>query len=233
MPNLYATHTELINRLGLEENDPREGVFIDVLEAASRWIDKVTERRFYTNSTPETRYYTLCYPYTNGGTYIDIDDVQTVTTLETDNNGDQVFETTWTAGTDYWLSPRNAVVNNQPYTRINRASLTGRFYFPGYEYGIAVTGTFGYSTLLNRPLNIRELCLMVAARMLGPQLVGVPSSTTSSAGGALSIPGVSEYRIGTELQVKMASASELIALAELPVSGQNIVNLYKKQSLVV
>ena len=231
MANSYATHTELMNRLGIEENDPREGIFIDVLEAASRWIDKVTERRFFAVS--ETRYYTLCYPYTNGGIYIDIDDVLSVTTLQTDNNGDQVFETTWTSGTDYWLSPRNALVNNQPYTRINRNSLTGRFYFPGYEYGIAVTGSFGYSTLANRPSNIRELCLMVASRMVGPQLVGVPSLSGSTGSSALVVPGVQEYRIGTELQVKMATASDLIALADLPVSGQNIVNLYKRQSLVV
>jgi len=245
MANSYATHTELMNRLGLEENDRHEGMLIDVLEAASRWIDIECERRFFTNSTPETRYYTLAYPYGNGGTKIEIDDFVGTITLQTDNNGDGVYETTWTAGTDYWLSPKNAVLDNKPYTCINRTQLTGRYYFPGYEYGISVTGTFGYSTLVNRPTNIRELCINVALIALGystsvgsVSLAG-SSSSSSSVSGPLVIPGVSSYRIGQELEVKLTDSSSFVSAvnslnsASLPMSCRNIIDLYTKRRLVI
>src|SRR5215510_5722003 len=207
MANAYASHTELMDRLGISIGDDREGTLAAVIEAASRWIDRQCGRRFYAVS--ETRYYTLTDPH-QGGTTLKVDDCLGVTSLLTDNNGDGVFETTWTTGTDYYLQPRNAPLDSLPYTNITRTSLTGRFYFPAYQEAIQVTGSFGYSTLANRPLPIRELCLDIAVLMAGYSTVvgsttsATTSSSSSSSGSDLIIPGLSSYRIGQELEVKMA-----------------------------
>lgn len=227
MANSYATDLELMDRLGMDVGDSRRDVLSDVLEAASRWIDQATGHRFYAVS--ETRYYTLCYPFHNGGTRIEVDDMLALTSLQTDNNGDGVFETTWTVDTDYWLSPRNAPVNGEPYNTINRTSLTGRFYFPAYEESVKVTGSFGYSTLATRPSNIRELCLAVAMQMAEAALGSSLARSTSD----LAIPGVQSYSIGNDLSVTMQKTADVVTVSDLPFAARSILNLYTKPSFVV
>ena len=59
-----------------------------------------------------------------------IDDAVSVTSVATDLDGDGVYETTWTVGTDYWVGPRNAPARGQPYRTINRNLAVGRQVFP-------------------------------------------------------------------------------------------------------
>ena len=206
MANAYANTLDLMDRLGIPHGDSREGALTDLLEAASRWIDRITGHRFYAVS--ETRYYTPC-----SSTDLRIDDVLSITSLTSDANGDGVYDTTWTAVTDYWLGPRNAVVNGQPYTTIHRTQLTGRYYFPGFPDGVRVTGSFGYSTLATRPSNIRELCLIVATMNARPLL-------------DLTIEGAQMYKLGQELTVTMAPD-------QLPDRGKKLLDLYRDMALVV
>jgi hypothetical protein len=245
MANEYATDTELMDRLGMSINDARRAIVLEVLEAASRWIDRQTGRRFYAVS--ETRYFRAIWDraYTYGpydsfymgwgsvapDQRVFIDDVLSVSALTTDNDGDGVYETTWVAGTDYWLGPRNAPAEGRPYSELHRQPVTGRYDFPIYADGISVVGSFGYCTLANRPSPIRELCLQVAMQMASPQMLASSAAGTSN---ALAIPGVQSYSIGQELQVTMLKpADALVTLADLPVGATNIINLYRKPSLVV
>jgi hypothetical protein len=187
--NLYAPVAELRERLGL--TDLSQDFTLDrALQTASRWIDRTLGRRFYIPTVAEVRYYTACESYW----YLEVDDFTSVTALATDANGDGVYETVWTVGTDYWLGPRNAPLNGEPYTCINKAWWSGRFSFPAWQDGVQVTGFPGYCALANCPPQIREFCLRLAGNSVG---------TSGSSGGAsdLVIPGVQSYKIGTELTV--------------------------------
>jgi hypothetical protein len=191
--NLYASVAEFKDRMSID--DTARDLAIDrVLQSASRWIDKATGRRFYTNDTPEVRYYSLESAYWNPSyrwpyaDHIRTDDVQTLTELATDANGDGVYETVWTNPTDYHLEPLNALVNGEPYTAIVRTNYSGRFNFPSYAHSIRATGTFGYCTLANVPAGVREATLMVAETMARPIM-------------DLNVPGVQSYKVGSELTV--------------------------------
>lgn len=201
--NLYASVSELSERLGIETSE-RDYALDHILQGASRWIDRTLGRRFYTTTAPEIRYYTACTAHW----YLETDDLLSVTTLATDANGDGVYETTWTANTDYWLGPRNAPLDAEPYTCINKTSTTGRFSFPGWQDAVQVTGQFGYCTLANVPANIRELCLMVAEVEAQPIL-------------DLVIPGVQTYKMGNELSVTVGAR-------RLPPMTQSIMDQYRR-----
>lgn len=207
---LYASSGQLLDRLGMVEGDDREGTFIDCLDSASRWIEHQCGRRFYVPEDPEVRYYTLYSPWHNGGTVIEIDEFVSLTTLQTDSNGDGIHETTWTLGTDYWIGPRNAPQKERPYKTINRTSLTGRYYLPAYEDGIKVTASFGYSAAA--PPEITELCLVVA-EMLGRNVLDAV------------IPGAESYKLGSELQVSMRSP-------DLTPMARRILALYRDREFV-
>jgi hypothetical protein len=125
-----------------------------VIEATSRWIDGYTGRRFYAAS--ETRYYTAEWD-----DLLEVDDLLSVTSLLTDDDGDRVYETTWQA-TDYDLDPPNAVLDGRPYTAIYLAP-NGNTTFPATAKGVKLTGSFGYATTAPPP--IKEACLLAAERL--------------------------------------------------------------------
>jgi hypothetical protein len=187
--NLYASVSELRDRLGLTDTD-QDFMLDHALQSASRWIDKTLGRRFFTTAADEIRYFTACNAYW----YLETGDLLSVTTLATDANGDGIFETTWTVTTDYWLGPRNAPLDSEPYTCINKNWTSGRYTFPAWQDAVQITGKFGYCTLANVPPQIRELTLSLAE-----------TGTGSVGGGDLAIPGVQSYKIGTELSVTMGS----------------------------
>ncbi len=90
-----------------------------------------------------------------------VDDLLSVTTLATDDDGGRTWATTW-ASTDYELVPSNAVVDGQPYTAIE-TSPNGTYWFPLINRGLKIAGSFGYAT--TTPAVIREACLIQAARI--------------------------------------------------------------------
>lgn len=155
--NGYATLLELKERLfptGLSDthDDP---ALEQVITGVSRWIDAYCRRRFYAAS--ETRYFTaadrkLCF----------VEDLLTVTTLSTDEDGDRTYETTWTA-TDYDLEPYNAALEGQaaPYTHI-RVAPNGTHYFPSTRKGVKIVGSFGYAS--TTPPLVKEACLLQSIR---------------------------------------------------------------------
>src|SRR5215468_8521285 len=114
-------------------------------EVASRWVDKETGHRFY--STTETRYYNALDRYLPSQAWaietlerpagspsrIEVDDVRNVTQVATDEDGDGTYERVWTTPGDYWLGPRNAPSNGQPYKYVNRNAATSRYLFPMWE----------------------------------------------------------------------------------------------------
>jgi hypothetical protein len=123
-----------------------------VIQAASRHIDQHCGRVFYSGIVGEVRYFTAVSRYR-----VFVDDMQAVTAVATDDDGDETYSTTWTAA-DYRLMPVNPL--GWPYTWIEVKRLTEN-YFPRYTAAVKVTGTFGWAAV---PDAVREACLLQANR---------------------------------------------------------------------
>lgn len=227
MATSYAIVGDLEDRLGIPINDSRETALQQAIDAASRWVDRQTGRRFY--ATTETRYYTAIWQYPRWGQYgtsygdypwgnaerpggggvagqhVAIDDFVSVSAVATDADGDGVYETIWTSGSDYWLGPKNAAADSKPYRSVNRNQVVGRYVFPPWENGISVTGSAGYSA--SAPDPIRELTMWAAMQFAQPVL-------------EMSVPGVQSYQLGTDLKVTMQSG-------DVPPAMQAIIDQYR------
>lgn len=149
--NGYCTLAELKARLTIETGDTADDATLEaVIEAASREIDGLCSRHFY--SATETHYYEA-----EQWDEIEVDDLVSVTTLKTDEDQDRAYETTWGA-TDFELGPGDSA----PYTRIY-ATPTGAYAFPvGQRKAVQVVGTFGWPSV---PDAVNEAALLVAARL--------------------------------------------------------------------
>jgi hypothetical protein len=155
--NGYATIAEFKSRfypVGIVDITD-DAVIEAIIEAVSRLIDERTGRRFYKNTTDETRYYTA-----QRGDELIVDDLVSITTLKTDEDGDRTYETTW-AATDYDLLPYNAALDGKPYFMI-QTSPNGDYSFPLVEKGIQISGVFGWPAV---PKMIKEACLIQSSRL--------------------------------------------------------------------
>lgn len=151
--NGYATLDEVRRRIPhIADDDDTD--LESVIEGVSRFIDEDRGRRFYAVS--ETRYYIPA-----AGNLVVVDDLLTLTTLKTDEDGDQTFERTWTSA-DYLLAPYNASTDGVPYTSIERSYL-GSLVFPVGFRSTEVAGSFGFSS--TTPKAIHEFCVLLSMRL--------------------------------------------------------------------
>lgn len=141
LTNCYATLAEFKARFiptGLTDTTD-DAVIVAVIEAVSRKIEQweYCNRWFYPRTA--TRYYTA-----EDADLLRVDDLLSVTTLKTDDDGDRTYETVWTT-TDYDLEPFNALNESppQPYTKISLAP-NGNYSFPSTRRGVELVGKFGY-----------------------------------------------------------------------------------------
>lgn len=158
---IYASVPELKARLGISTTDTDDDEKLSgVLKGISRVIDWDCNRRFYTTTDDETRHFTAEF-----SDWLDPGDLLSVTTLQTDDDVDGTFETSWTEDTDFYLLPLNAALDEQPYTKIIVAPLaTASYSFPvKVVKGVQIVGKWGYWTSV--PHNIREATLLSAERL--------------------------------------------------------------------
>jgi hypothetical protein len=173
---IYADPEEFVQRLGGQAVDT--AVVVDLLLAASRQVDRWTNR-FFGQTAAEARTFTAEH-----GDWLPVDDLASVTSLTTDENGDRVYETTW-AGADYDLCPDNAATKGDPYTVV-RTAPNGTRAFPTGRRGVRITGVWGWPEV---PDVVREACLMQALRLYARR--NAPYAIVSAAGGeSRTIPGV-------------------------------------------
>lgn len=155
--NGYCTLAEIKARKEITSTNATDDGFIEKLvEAASRFIDSTTGRRFYANSVDETRYYTAEDTET-----LWTDDIVSVTTLATDDDASHAWGTTWTTN-DYDLMPHNAAMNGQPYNCIEATGYNG-YGFPMVKKGVKVVGKFGYAS--TTPSDINVACQLIVVTM--------------------------------------------------------------------
>lgn len=147
----YATLEAVKSRLDIADTID-DGMITSVISAASRSIDKTCNRLF--SPVTEVRYFTaMC------GTQLDIDDITTVTTIQTDSDGDRTYEDTWSA-TDFDLEPYNAAAQGEAYTQLHTTP-TGRYAFPTVRRGVKITGVWGWATI---PYPVTEACILLTIR---------------------------------------------------------------------
>ena len=150
--NGYTTLIALKSRLG-NVPDNLDDRLENSIEAASREIDGLCNRRFY--PVTETRTFTAEWP-----DLLEIDDLTTLTTLTTDDQGLRTYSTTWTAN-DYDLEPANNAAYSHPYTSI-RLNPNTSLSFPTQRRGVRITGVWGWPAI---PEAIEAACLLIAVRL--------------------------------------------------------------------
>ena len=158
----------LAGTVGTDASD--DTVIETLIEAASRYIDRETGKRFYLNATDETRYYTAENPYE-----ITIDPLGTLTTLSVDYNAVRSY--TALVAADYDLMPANAALDGNPYTYIMINTVTSGAYFPTGTNGVKILGKFGYPSC---PTDIKEATLSIAQSLNGTR-------SGQTAGGKLTV----------------------------------------------
>ena len=160
--NGYATLTEIKTFLSISDNVD-DTLLEGMVEAASRSIDRIANRRFYLDANASARAYRVSSPIV-----LFTDDIGTTSGLivKTDDDGDGTFETTLTLNTDYIMDPLTALDLGRPYTQVTMVTNTETFpIFPGLfqnglRPGVQVTARWGWPSV---PDDINQACLILTA----------------------------------------------------------------------
>lgn len=136
----YATLAEFKSAVGITDSTD-DAALQSVLDATDLLINNYCDTKVgFGITASQTRYYS-----TDSLLYVLTDPIVTVTSLQTDDDSNGTYETTWSA-TDYILSPRNAALDGRPYTEIDTNILDSRTFPLGY-LGVKVVGTFGFPSV--------------------------------------------------------------------------------------
>ncbi len=153
--NGYATLAQVKASVRLEDNFEDDLLEL-AIEAASRQIDQTCERVFYDQGTA-TRIFAARDSYV-----CEIDDLISLTKLETDPDGTTDFEIEWETK-DYQLEPLNGFVGGieTPFTHI-RATDDYLFPIENGEALVRVTGEWGFASV---PTAITQATVILASRI--------------------------------------------------------------------
>jgi hypothetical protein len=137
----YATLAEFKAAVGITDTTD-DAALQSVLDATDTLIDLYCDRKTGFGTATETRYYTA-----EDYEYVLTDDLVSVTTLQTDDDANGTYETTWTVGTDYVLAPVNAALDGFPYTEIDTSVSWPRNFPKDVYIGVKVVGVFGFPSV--------------------------------------------------------------------------------------
>ena len=135
----------------------------NLVESASRSIDRIANRRFYLDATASARLYRA---YSN--IFVFVDDIGTTSSLvvKTDEDGNGTYSKTLTLNTDYILDPLTSQSLNRPFTQLTMVSNTESWpIFPGLTSnglrpGVQVTARWGWPSV---PDDLNMACLILTA----------------------------------------------------------------------
>ena len=160
--NGYATLAQAKTFLSITDSVD-DTLLESLIEAASRSIDRIANRRFYADTSASARKYRASSPV-----FLFTDDISSTTGLivKVDEDGNGTFETTFTLDSDYVMDPLTAPSLNRPFTQITMVSNINTFpIFPGLfsnglRPGIEVTAKWGWPAV---PDDIETACLILTA----------------------------------------------------------------------
>jgi hypothetical protein len=160
--NGYATLTQIKNYMSISDNTDND-LLEDLIESASRSIDRMANRRFYLDATASARLYRA---YSD--IFVYVDDIGTTSNLSValDINGNGTYTKTLTLNQDYILDPLTAASLGRPFTQLTMVSNTETWpIFPGLTQnglrpGVQVTARWGWPSV---PDDINMACLILTA----------------------------------------------------------------------
>lgn len=127
-------------RGGSASTDTDDDTVIEsLIEAVSRHIDSLTGRRFYRDTSDQTRYFQA-----EDGAKCSVTDLISITTLSVDYADSRTY--TEFAAADFELAPDNASLESKPYNVIHIAPTSAQF-FPVNRRGVKVIGKFGWPAI--------------------------------------------------------------------------------------
>ena len=160
--NGYATLTQIKAYMSISDTTD-DALLEDLVESASRSIDRIANRRFYLDSTASARLYRA---YSD--IFVYVDDIGTTSSLvvATDEYGNGTYSKTLTLNQDYILDPLTASSLGRPFTQLTMVSNTETWpIFPGLTQnglrpGVQVTARWGWPSV---PDDINTACLILTA----------------------------------------------------------------------
>jgi hypothetical protein len=160
--NGYATLTQIKNYMSISDNTDND-LLEDLIESASRSIDRIANRRFYLDTTASARLYRA---YSD--IFVYVDDIGTTSNLVValDENGNGTYTKTLTLNQDYILDPLTASSLGRPFTQLTMVSNTETWpIFPGLTQnglrpGVQVTARWGWPSV---PDDVNMACLILSA----------------------------------------------------------------------
>ncbi len=152
------------------------------IESASRSIDRITNRRFYADSTVQQRFYRPIDWYR-----LDVDDISTTTGIEVafDQTGNGNYTQVLAFNTDYILDPINAPQKAIPYTRVVMVGATTLPAPYSWRPAVRVTAKYGWYDGV-APDDIIEATLILSADLF---------KRASSVGGVLGLSELGAIRM--------------------------------------
>lgn len=138
--NGYITLANLKNYLKIDDS-AEDTLLEQIIESASRSIDKIANRRFYLDSTATARTYRPI-----GNLRVITDDIGSTTglILKTDPNSTGTYQTTMTLNTDYIVEPTNALAKGRPVNYLTIVGSTALSLPVNYWPQVQVTAKWGW-----------------------------------------------------------------------------------------
>jgi len=160
--NGYATLAEIKGYMSISDTTD-DSLLENLVESASRSIDRIANRRFYLDATASARLYRA---YSN--IFVFVDDIGSTTSLvvKTDEDGNGTYSKTLTLNTDFILDPLTSQSLNRPFTQLTMVSNTESWpIFPGLTSnglrpGVQVTAKWGWPAV---PDDLNMACLILTA----------------------------------------------------------------------
>ena len=166
----YVTAAQLLATLGVTPDAQKTSDATAAVNAATNAIDELCQRKNTTSrdgfgidaDASQVRYYSPV-----ALDHLDIDDLVTLTSLVTRDDGGNVDTSdsglqTWTANTDFVTTPMNAASQGWPYTRLETLP-TGHYTFNTfYPRSVKVTGKFGWPSV---PAAVVDACTLLSERL--------------------------------------------------------------------
>jgi hypothetical protein len=154
--NGYCTLAEV--KAALRLTDTTDDTLIEhSIEGASRRIDGYCGRWFYKTTSTAIKMFAV-----NNYNCPVNDIANTSITVQTDDDANGTFETTWTQDVDYQLQPTNVSLNGFPYRRI--VAVGGKTFpmtvTPRMPQ-VKITAEWGWNAV---PVDIREACVLLSMR---------------------------------------------------------------------
>ena len=138
--NGYITLANLKNYLKIDDS-VEDTLLEQIIESASRSIDRIANRRFYLDSTATARTYRPI-----GNLRVITDDIGSITglILKTDPNSTGTYQTTMTLNTDYIVEPTNALAKGRPVNYLTIVGSTALSLPVNYWPQVQVTAKWGW-----------------------------------------------------------------------------------------